>query len=309
MSLSFIEQIKHDFNEAHLKYYSILLNFEDVWDFAATKAPKIGQKITQKGGRVITCDPAKTYPCGAVCRSQSKDCNNPIEGQAKTYAKFLELQGKREGKIKGNKKKPDLRVVDPAKKHTEGITYQTTKVGTKQVAIAPDIHSNLFLEHSPIMGWQIVGKDHELLREPKKADGTQQAFKFKTREAAETFAKQVMNKAKRMSMTTMDKSGGKGEEWEVKANEATKRLLDGEEMTIDRYRGGTATIRYIQGDGKSGVNFLDITENGRTTIQPMMTREALENYVSDLHNPKLDKAYGMSANPRFASDSKTSQRK
>ncbi len=107
MSLTFIEQTKHDFNESHLKYYSILLNFDGVWDFAVTKTPKVGTKITQKGGRVITCDPAKTYPCGAVCRSQSKDCNNPIEGQAKNYAKFLELQGKKEGKIKEDEKKPE----------------------------------------------------------------------------------------------------------------------------------------------------------------------------------------------------------
>jgi hypothetical protein len=99
MSLSFIEQIKHDFNESHLKYYSLILNFDNVWDFAAAKAPKIGTKVQQKG-RTITCDPAKTYPCGAVCRSQTKDCKTPIEGQAKNYAGFLELQGKKEGKIK-----------------------------------------------------------------------------------------------------------------------------------------------------------------------------------------------------------------
>lgn len=96
-----------------------MLTFDDTLEFAV-KAPKIGTKITQKGGRVITCDPAKTYPCGAVCRSQSKDCNNPIEGQAKTYAKFLELQGKKEGKIKvEDEKKADLKVVEVDKKPQE----------------------------------------------------------------------------------------------------------------------------------------------------------------------------------------------
>lgn len=42
-----------------------LLNFDDTVDFAA-KTPKIGTKVQQKG-RTITCDPAKTYPCGNVC--------------------------------------------------------------------------------------------------------------------------------------------------------------------------------------------------------------------------------------------------
>jgi hypothetical protein len=59
-------------------------------DFAL-KTPKIGTKVQQKG-RTITCDPSRTYPCGGVCRSQDKPCKNPIQGQAKTYAGFLELQ-------------------------------------------------------------------------------------------------------------------------------------------------------------------------------------------------------------------------
>ncbi len=99
------------------------LAFDTILNFAVTKTPKVGQKITQKGGRVITCDPAKTYPCGAVCRSQSKDCNNPIEGQAKTYVEFLKLQGKKEGKIKGDEKKP----IDTEKKETEAIVGEATK--------------------------------------------------------------------------------------------------------------------------------------------------------------------------------------
>lgn len=71
-----------------------LLSFDDSVEFAAKKpkAPKVGVKITQKSGRVITCNPGKTYPCGAVCRSQNKGCKTPIEGQAKTYIEWLELQ-------------------------------------------------------------------------------------------------------------------------------------------------------------------------------------------------------------------------
>lgn len=85
----------------YFKEYQDLLDFTeaDNLEFAArAKAPKIGKKITQKGGRVITCDPAKTYPCGNVCRGQDKPCKNPIEGQAKTYIEFLKLQPKTNSK-------------------------------------------------------------------------------------------------------------------------------------------------------------------------------------------------------------------
>lgn len=63
-------------------------------DFATAKIPKAGTKLTQKGGRVITCDPSKSYPCGKACKGLNKDCKNPIEGQAKTYAEWLDINNK-----------------------------------------------------------------------------------------------------------------------------------------------------------------------------------------------------------------------
>lgn len=82
----------------------LLVSFQEVLDFA--KAPKIGTKITQKGGRTITCDPSKTYPCGNVCRSHNKGCKSPVEGQASTYAGWLELQAKMSGKLTPGKDEP-----------------------------------------------------------------------------------------------------------------------------------------------------------------------------------------------------------
>lgn len=96
-----------------------LLDFDDTVDFAA-KSPKVGTKITQKGGRVITCDPARTYPCGNACRSHSKDCKNPIEGQAKNYAGFLEQQSKKEGKIKDTKTSNNYNVAEVRKRFLDG---------------------------------------------------------------------------------------------------------------------------------------------------------------------------------------------
>ena len=96
-----------------------LLDFDDTVDFAA-KSPKVGTKITQKGGRVITCDPSRTYPCGNACRSHSKDCKNPIEGQAKNYAGFLEQQSKKEGKIKDTKTSNKYNVAEVRKRFLDG---------------------------------------------------------------------------------------------------------------------------------------------------------------------------------------------
>ena len=93
-----VVELRESEKDCLVRSFQELLNFDDtVWSFAA-KAPKIGTKVQQKG-RTITCDPAKTYPCGNVCRSHSKDCKSPIEGQAGNYAGWLELQAEMSGKL------------------------------------------------------------------------------------------------------------------------------------------------------------------------------------------------------------------
>lgn len=72
-------------------------------------------------------------------------------------------------------------------------------------------------------------------------------------------------------------------EWQNKAESTVNRLLNGEEMTINR---GTP------------VNFLEIRDSDNKTQRPVMTQEALDTYVFNLYNPKLDKIMGC-ANPRF----------
>lgn len=84
-------------------------------------------------------------------------------------------------------------------------------------------------------------------------------------------------------------------EWQNKAESTVSRLLDGEEMTIDKRGGGTAKIKYHHRG--TPVNFLEIRDSDKIQ-RPIMTREALDKYVSDLYNPKLNKIMGC-ANPRF----------
>jgi hypothetical protein len=65
------------------------------------------------------------------------------------------------------------------------------------VAVNPAVHHEVKLIHDPIFGWQLMGADSQLLREPLNVeDKTQPTLKFKTREGATTFAIKLMAKVK-----------------------------------------------------------------------------------------------------------------
>ena len=71
------------------------------------------------------------------------------------------------------------------------------KILTKMVAVNPAVHHEVKLIHDPIFGWQLVGADSQLLREPLNVeDKTQPTLRFKTREGASTFAIKLMAKVK-----------------------------------------------------------------------------------------------------------------
>lgn len=65
-----IENLKDYENSLEVNNFQELLNFNDSADFASKPKCKKG------------------YPCKNTCISVDKNCDNPIEGQAKTY-KFL----------------------------------------------------------------------------------------------------------------------------------------------------------------------------------------------------------------------------
>jgi hypothetical protein len=64
------------------------------------------------------------------------------------------------------------------------------------VAVNPAVHHEVKLIHDPIFGWQLMGADSQLLREPLNEDKTQPTIRFKTREGASTFAIKLMAKVK-----------------------------------------------------------------------------------------------------------------
>lgn len=74
-------------NQLFFTCFTGLLDFSDTTDFAA----KISQKDKPK------C--SKGYPCGNGCIAVGYNCKKAIEGQAKTYAGWLELQAKKKSKI------------------------------------------------------------------------------------------------------------------------------------------------------------------------------------------------------------------
>jgi hypothetical protein len=67
-------------------YFQELLDFSDTVDFGS-----IGVKITKEK----KC--TKGWKCGFTCLPVTKkNCSKAVEGQAKTYAEFLELEAKKE---------------------------------------------------------------------------------------------------------------------------------------------------------------------------------------------------------------------
>ena len=65
------------------------------------------------------------------------------------------------------------------------------------VAVNTDVHNEIKLTHDPIFGWQLVGVDSQVLREPLNSQTKEQpTLKFKTREGASKFATKLMAKIK-----------------------------------------------------------------------------------------------------------------
>lgn len=71
------------------------------------------------------------------------------------------------------------------------------RIDGKMVAINLDVHHEIKLSHDPVFGWQLVGVDSQVLREPLNVeDKTQPTLKFKTRESASRFAAKLAAKVK-----------------------------------------------------------------------------------------------------------------
>ena len=77
------------------------------------------------------------------------------------------------------------------------VNLKVLKVDGKMVAVNTDVHNEIKLTHDPIFGWQLVGVDSQVLREPLNSQTKEQpTLKFKTRESANLFAGKLMAKIK-----------------------------------------------------------------------------------------------------------------
>ena len=157
------------------------------------------------------------------------------------------------------------------------------KILTKMVAVNPAVHHEVKLIHDPIFGWQLVGADSQLLREPLNVeDKTQPSLRFKTREGATNFAVKLMAKVKEL----------------VEKKEIT--LEDSDLPSPDN--NAIATVNNLEEEIKenmltkesyAAVGFLvkmDFTTRGLTQFE-VMALTSLKKYVENGIEPKLIKTF------------------
>ena len=76
-----LENLRNSEDILYLSSFQELLDFKDTADFA------------KNNSKARACK--KGYPCGASCIATTKNCNKTIDGQAKTYTNWLDLQSKK----------------------------------------------------------------------------------------------------------------------------------------------------------------------------------------------------------------------
>lgn len=75
----------------------------------------------------------KGYPCRRSCISRGYSCKDPIEGQAKTYAQWLELQNKKDDKPKTGKSTTKPRVIQANLADFESIKALGERLADKYI--------------------------------------------------------------------------------------------------------------------------------------------------------------------------------
>ena len=115
---------------------------------------------------------------------------NTISKEDKARVKELVIEGKKKITLEDS----DLPT------NAIALVGEVTKVKilTKMVAVNLAVHHEVNLIHDPIFGWQLMGADSQLLREPLNEDKTQPTLRFKTREGATNFAVKLMAKVKEL---------------------------------------------------------------------------------------------------------------
>jgi len=162
------------------------------------------------------------------------------------------------------------------------------KILTKMVAVNLVHHEVINLIHDPIFGWQLMGADSQLLREPLNEGGTQPTLKFKTREGATNFAVKLMAKVKEL---------GKTKPFEVIKE---GRLLNGEfsNLPLPTDNNAIATEEEIKENMLTKESYaaikllvkMDFTTRGLTQFE-VMALNSLRKYIENGIEPKLIKTF------------------
>lgn len=113
-----IENLKDYENYLEVNNFQELLNFNNNADFASKPKCKKG------------------YPCKNTCISVDKDCDNPIEGQAKTYVDFIKQQKERKLNNIANKRlrlDAEKLAEEKLNEYKDNPNYRRIAIGDKSV--------------------------------------------------------------------------------------------------------------------------------------------------------------------------------
>jgi len=170
-----------------------------------------------------------SYNCGKACIGLNKNCKSDptdkpsqekIDKVKAMAGKFKAVQDDPTKKQEGNKLTPkppeEIKQVTPIPNKTEvpvtDIVKQPSedkytltplklalKIGKKSVNLTDDLDSyrDLKLTADPVLGWQVINKNGDVLREPPNGNMAP-SHRFKKREQAEKFANDVMTRVEKL---------------------------------------------------------------------------------------------------------------
>jgi hypothetical protein len=161
-----------------------------------------------------------SYNCGKACIGLNKNCKSDppdkpsqekVDKLRAAAGEFKAVQGDPTKKQEDNKLTPKPQEVkevaptpspDKAEVPVTDLAKQppvALKIGKKSVNLKDDLDSykDLRITADPVLGWQVINKNGNVLREPPKGN-TAPSHRFKKREQAEKFANDVMTRVEKL---------------------------------------------------------------------------------------------------------------
>lgn len=168
-----------------------------------------------------------SYNCGKACISLKKNCKSDppdkpsqekVDKLRAAAGEFKAVQDDPTKKQEDNKltsKPPKFKEVAPATSPDKTEVPITDlvkqppvalKVGKKSVNLTDDLDSyrDLKLTADPVLGWQVINKNGDVLREPPNGNMAP-SHRFKKREQAEKFANTVMARVEKLQKAQLKK--------------------------------------------------------------------------------------------------------